>query len=350
MLDTPAPRRNPLRKPKGFEPTVQRWSVALPRRCEDYLVAFHGMQAPSMADIDAADFAGQLEAMFSRPDGPIAHDHARHIDDEGQATHIAAAYWIEPERKRSWEASPDVSAFWADPAKRRGPCGWFRESLRVPVGRQESIYWLDYPAALSKSDEVALYPTPYCGYYGAMRDRLPLAATEDLPPAIERLTAVPARPTKGVHLRVRAPANLAVIRSAAAWGACDAEQFADFRKSLRAPLERGMDYLRSSPEDAGCCSLRYQTTVDAAGSEFPETHALGYFLSLSHLEDWAERHVSHHAIFSAAIARYKKYGAANQLRTWHEVYVLPGEGQGFEYINCSPRTGLLPWFEAELLD
>jgi aldoxime dehydratase len=40
---------------------------------------------------------------------------------------------------------------------------------------------------------------------------------------------------------------------------------------------------------------------------------------------------------SAAIARYKKYGKLNQLRTWHEVF------------NCAPETGILPYFEAERL-
>ena len=31
---------------------------------------------------------------------------------------------------------------------------------------------LKCPIGVSGSHEVALYPTPYCGYYGAMRDRL----------------------------------------------------------------------------------------------------------------------------------------------------------------------------------
>jgi aldoxime dehydratase len=92
--------------------------------------------------------------------------------------------------------------------------------------------------------------------------------------------------------------------------------------------------------------LRFQQTCDPAGAPFLETHALGYFLSLDHLENWAERHSSHDAIFSAAIARYRKYGAANQLRTWHEVFVLPREGQLFEYLNCAPGTGLLGYFDA----
>lgn len=105
-----------------------------------------------------------------------------------------------------------------------------------------------------------------------------------------------------------------------------------------------MDFLRNHPEDSGRCSLHFQQTVDAVGAAVPETHAHGYFLNLGKMEQWSERHVSHKAIFGAAIARYQKYGAANQLRTWHEVFVLPGNGQHFEYLNCHADTGLLSWF------
>ncbi len=120
-------------------------------------------------------------------------------------------------------------------------------------------------------------------------------------------------------------------------------------RDLRAPLERGMAYLRESPEATGCCSLRFQQTCDAEGKPELETHALGYFLSLEHMENWAERHASHEAIFTAAITRYRKFGKANQLRTWHEVFVLPEQGQIFEYVNCAPGTGLSGYFAGERL-
>lgn len=110
-----------------------------------------------------------------------------------------------------------------------------------------------------------------------------------------------------------------------------------------------MAYLSDNPVPTGCASLRWQTTTDEAGRMQPEAHALGYFLSLRHMELWAETHPTHAAIFDAAIARYRSYGAANQLRTWHEVFVLPEGGQQFEYLNCDPSTGLLPYFPATRL-
>jgi aldoxime dehydratase len=180
-----------------------------------------------------------------------------------------------------------------------------------------------------------------------MRDRIPLAAVDALTPAMNELPPPIARDTRSARWRIVTPQNLTVIRSAAYWGRCDPAQTEDYMRDLRAPLERGMAYLRESPEATGCCSLRFQQTCDAAGVPELETHALGYFLSLEHMENWAERHASHEAIFTAAIARYRKFGKANQLRTWHEVFVLPEQGQIFEYVNCAPGTGLSGYFVGE---
>ncbi|WP_247779015.1 phenylacetaldoxime dehydratase family protein [Bradyrhizobium sp. 170] len=78
-----------------------------------------------------------------------------------------------------------------------------------------------------------------------------------------------------------------------------------------------------------------------------DTHGLGYLLSLGHMKNWAEHHPSHGAIFRAAMARYRKFGKKNQLRTWREVFVLPDQNQLFEYVNYAPGTGLVNYFEGE---
>jgi len=108
-----------------------------------------------------------------------------------------------------------------------------------------------------------------------------------------------------------------------------------------------MQFLREKPAETGCCCLRYQQTCNSRGDPAPEAYALGYLLSFSHLEQWAERHPSHHAIFSGALAQHRKYCPSNQLGIWHEVYVLPERRQPFEYLNCHPGTSLLSYLEAE---
>ncbi|MCK1656694.1 phenylacetaldoxime dehydratase family protein [Bradyrhizobium sp. 151] len=340
-------RINPLRKPKGFEPVVQRWSVGFPRKCDALCVAFHGIQGPNAEAVYKSGFIRWMSEAVSLPNGPHLHDHAWFVDHNGLYTHVVASYWVDRTRRDDWLEDSRVANWWNDSARCSEATGYFRESLTVPIERLETLYWNDYPAGMSRSNEVALYPTPYCGYYGAMRDRIPLAAVDPLPSALPELPSATPRETRSNRWRIATPRNLTVIRSAAFWGRCDADQTEDYMRDLRAPLERGMDFLRESPEATGCCSLRFQQTCDVGGAPELETHALGYFLSLGHMENWAEHHPSHGAIFRAAMARYRKFGAKNQLRTWHEVFVLPENNQLFEYVNCAPGTGLLNYFEGE---
>jgi hypothetical protein len=342
-------RVNPLRKPKGFEPVVQRWSAGLANKCDAVCVAFYGIQGPDRESVYTSSFFPWIMEAIRLPGGPTVHDHAWFVDRHGLYTHIVALYWVDVSRRDAWFADSHVAGWWNQKTRLAERTGYFRESLTVPVERQETLYWRDYPAGLSRSPEVAVYPTPYCGYYGAMRDRIPLAAVDPLAPSMETLPAETVRETRSARWRITAPGNIAVIRSAAFWGRCDPAQTEDYMRDLRAPLERGMAFLKENPAATGCCSLRFQQTCDAQGRPELETHALGYFLSLQQMEQWSEHHPSHEAIFAAAIARYRKFGRANQLRTWHEVFVLPEQGQAFEYLNCAPGTGLLNYFEGERL-
>ena len=320
----------------------------MPAGQPDLHVAFFGAQAPDARMLDAHPLLGWIRRdLAEHPLGPTCLDHAR-LTGAPYAEHVTCAYWIDAGRHAAWAADTDANTWWADPARLEGPLGSWREVLRVPRDRQESIYWKDYPAGLMTSPDVEVFPTPYCGYYGAMRDRIPAAAVDALDAADGSvLSRREGRAGYGEHWSVTPPANLAVIRSANTWGRMDAGQRADYEAKLRRPLNAGMDFLVSNPLPSGCASMRWNRTTDADGHEAPEEHAHAYFLSLRHMERWAEGHATHAAIFDAAITRYRDYGARNQLRTWHEVFVLPEGGQRFEYLNCHPGTGLLPWFPGQ---
>ncbi|GGF59013.1 hypothetical protein GCM10007301_18380 [Azorhizobium oxalatiphilum] len=344
----PVSRIAPIRKPDGFVPAVQRWSFLLPEHESTLRVAFFGAQAATAEALAAHPLHDWARAhLVGHPSGPTCVDHARSRLPGGQFEHVVCAYWVDGAAFDTWRNDAAVQGWWDAPERLRGPFGTWREVLTVPRDRQESIYWKDYPAGLMRSPEVSIFPTPYCGYYGAMRDRIPLAATDPLETPLAEPAFHPERAGFGERWHVRAPANLAVIRSANTWGRMDAEQLADYEVKLRVPLEAGMDFLADNPQPTGCLSMRWQGTVSADGATVPEEHALAYFLSLGHMERWAEGHATHAAIFGAAIQRYRHFGARNQLRTWHEVYVLPEGEQTLDYINCAPETGLLRWFEAD---
>jgi hypothetical protein len=338
------PRIFPIRKPEGFVPAVQRWSAVFPPECSAIYVNFFGVQGPSDEAIAESGFEQWAARAMAGEGAPVAFDRSRFVDEAGLLNLVVTAYWIDPASLLRWRTHHD--GWWVDSERLAGSCGFWRELLTAPVERVETIYWKDYPAALAKA--LPMTPTAYAGYFGAMRDRIPLAACDTL--ATVGSTSLSSyraeRSGAGKRWRVIAPHNLAVIRSASFWGRCDDEQLEDYEQKLRDPLTRGMDFLRGNPEESGCASLRFQRTLSESGDLVPETHAHGYFLNLEKMEQWSEGHASHKAIFGAAIARYKKYGPINQLRTWHEVLVLPGHGQQFDYINCHEGTGLLSWFDA----
>jgi aliphatic aldoxime dehydratase len=348
---SPAERVTPLRKPPNFTPAVQRWSFQVPPGQTQFRMAVFGAEAPTLAALNTHPLHRWVKSSLgTHPAGPTCFQHARSRTLHGTLTHVISAYWVNEDRFAAWEADPEVEAWWQAPERLQGELGCWREILRVPRDRQESLYWRDFPIGVSVSSEVALYPTPYCGYYGAMRDRLFAAAKDPLKASPgASLQQHTDRAGFGQHWSVHPPHNVAVIRGRSSWGFMDDEQHADYDAQLRIPVSNGMDYLEHNPLPSGCASMRWQRSTDEYGYEEPDEYAHAYFLSLEHLEQWSEHHASHAAIFNAAIRRYRHYGAANQLRTWHEVYVLPEGGQRFEYLNCHPDTGLLSWFDAQRL-
>ncbi|ORY24484.1 heme-containing dehydratase protein [Naematelia encephala] len=344
---TTTARITPLRKPPGFTPTVQRWSALLPE--SELYVGFFGVQSEDNGVDYSSPFHTWVKTnLLEHVHGPSTHDYAQFTDQAGHTNHVVSAYWVHQTSFSAWRSDMEVEGFWASPELETSRYGHWREILRVPADRFETIYWLDYQRALSADANVQLYPTPFCGYYGAMRDRIPLSAVDKLDPGPVASPILKGRDTTRSRWRVRPPNNLAVIRSAYSWGLMDEEQKLDFDHKLAPPLARGMTFLKENADTSGCISIRTQITTDAQGHDEPEAHVTAYFLSLDYMERWSEMHKTHAAIFGAAMQRYRHYGDRNQLRTWHEVFVLPDDReQLFEYTNCHSGTGLLAQFQGE---
>jgi len=180
-----------------------------------------------------------------------------------------------------------------------------------------------------------------------MRDRIPNSLKDAfVSPLGNKLQRSAPRDTFGKRWRVKAPTNLCYIRSGQDHSYCGAEQRQTYVDEIAPVLKSGMDFLRDNPEETGCCSLRFAEIVGPNGAKTEQTFGLGYFLSLGNLEDWSSTHRTHLVIFSKWQQMYRKYNFILELRTWHEVAILRDRTE-FEYINCHPETGLLPFFEAE---
>jgi aldoxime dehydratase len=150
--------------------------------------------------------------------------------------------------------------------------------------------------------------------------------------------------SRGRRLRATTPHNMTALRSGQFWAKAGPEQRDDYQENLRPKLMRGMKFLLDHKSESGTLALRVMANLNSDGTERAETSVLAYFLSLDQLEDWARSHETHLDIYRHAIAMNRKFREKREVVTWHEVFILPA-ATSFEYVNCHPRTGVLPYFD-----
>ena len=143
---SPAERVTPLRRPPNFTPAVQRWSFQLPPGQSQFRMAVFGAEAPGSAALNDHPFFSWIDQFLANhPDGPNCHQHARSRTLHGTSTHLVSAYWVDEDRFARWAHDEVAEAWWRNPARLEGPFATWREILRVPRDRQESLFWRDFP-------------------------------------------------------------------------------------------------------------------------------------------------------------------------------------------------------------
>jgi aldoxime dehydratase len=337
-------RRFPLRRPKDHKPPIARYSAALPQASQ-VAVLFLGLQSKNEG-AHRSVLAGFLKSGTIDEHAPVYTDHAVFTDKEGYLNHVVALYWLDARSYHSWLADPAVAAWRAGAATARSIGVWW-EPIVVDGERAETITFKEFRRGFSGCPASALRPTEGSGYWGAARDRISSAAHDLFEPTIGAIVADLSDSTER-HRAIKPPMNMAVIRSGVSWEKCEGEQLQDYLERIKPKLDDGMSYLRDNPGQTGCFALRQVISVGGAGEALPEAYSLGAFVSLGHLEAWAEHHPSHLAIYTRAMAARRKYQDALQLRTYNEIFIIDERNPEFEYFNCHPQTGLLPY--ADLIE
>jgi hypothetical protein len=332
-------RRFPLRRPNGHKPPIARYSAALPQALQ-VVVLFLGLQSKDENALKTA-LARFLESSAVAEAAPIYTDHAVFSDQQGHLNHIVALYWLDSRLYYDWLSAPAV-ADWRAQATTDPAVGLWWEPIVVDAERAETITFKEFRRGFSGCPASALQPTEGSGYWGAARDRIPASAYDLFEPTIAGIE-VDQYTSNEAHRVVQPPTNMAVIRSGVSWEKCEGEQLRDYQERIKPKLDDGMNYLRDNPCETGCFALRQVVAVGDLGEPLPEAYSLGAFVSLGHLESWAEHHPSHLAIYTRAMAARRKYQDALQLRTYNEIFIVGQRNPKFEYFNCHPQTGLLPF-------
>ncbi|MBA2935750.1 phenylacetaldoxime dehydratase family protein [Sphingomonas sp. CGMCC 1.13654] len=329
------------RKSKTAPPPA--WSATFAEKAE-ITVALYGAQARSPSDLGA--WRMWIGAAVEQANGPDVCERARFVDAAGWMNEVLILYWRDPLEHRAWLSSAAIVSWWGHDDRVLGPVGIWREIVVVPSARFETI--LSEPAIRIGSGRIAPQvegPIKTHGYWGSMRDRLPVSRHDALESDWGEALAVRASGDgSGRRISVRAPANLALIRSGQDASLCSVEEFSEYQRSIRPVLERGMDYLRDHPLESGCCACRFMTEVEKDGEPSERSFGFAWFLTLGDLERWSKSHPTHLAIYNVFSRYAQAQGADLQLRLWHEVAVIPAGGATFDYVNCHDRTGLLGFF------
>lgn len=347
------------RKSSGFKPPYDLYTSRFPKSTKDIVMAIIGVQYAKVEMNDGravAEISSYLTAeAVTSASRPSFHEFAAVTDNRGFYNIAALAYWPSRGAYGEWTAASGFQGWWSglDAGGAAGN-GWFLEVFFPTVDRFETLHNTPDPEGAANMREDLSGPIQEHGYWGSMRDRLPLSQTDHLvgeaaaPEGSNLSNGSSGAPKNGTGppRRVRVPGrrNLAVIRSGQDWSAALPEERTLYLETMHPVLTKGMDFLRDHGDEVGCYSCRFMEIVDpkpegADGTD--RTFGLAYFDDLASLERWSREHPTHLAIFGGFGKYAKRLGEQMSLRVFHEVLVLEPEQQLLEYIGCHEGTGML---------
>lgn len=336
------PRTQPRRIDDDYAPPFLAWTARADPAMGQVVMAYCGVQSRGEEHRAAAlsTLAG-ITAGFASADGPLHHDLAHGEDAAGYDNWVAIAYWSDPAAFERWRARPEIRDWWADPVRLDGPIGCFREILMPTAPGFETLFSAqDRMEGIGvmmggRSDE----PIQEHGYWGSMRERLPLGQTDALVPS-DDVALIAGAPGHGRRARLRGHRHLAVIRSGQDWTDTSGRERSLYLDDMEPILRVGMDFLRDHGGGIGCYANRYMHAIDASGASIEKSFGYSQWRSLAALEAWAESHPTHVAIFGTFMRIVGELRGQLQLRLYHEVSVLQSTQQDYEYVNCHPATGM----------
>ncbi|KAK3308386.1 phenylacetaldoxime dehydratase [Chaetomium strumarium] len=347
------PRAQPSRLPHAeFQPPYPAYSIRFPQDISQLVIAIIGAQHKTRSDTATRTSISTLSGFLTAPTAtpPSFSEFASATDNKGFHNIAALAYWPSKPAYETWASESGFQTWWRSLQPETLQNGWFLEVLFPTADRFETLFNTESNREGSAHmGQCMSGPIQEHGYWGSMRDRLPLSQTDALAGSKEHIK-LPT--TSGSSGRVIVPGkkNLAVIRSGQDWSATTPGERKLYLETMHPVLTRGMDFLRDRGEEVGCYSCRFMEIVDAktgkaaeeeGGGGIDRTFGLAYFDELASLEAWSREHPTHLAIFGG----FQKYARTLRnevtLRVFHEVAVLDEDQQFFEYVGCHDTTGML---------
>lgn len=322
--------------PEGWEPPAPAWESLWQNTEDDLIAGYFGIQAEEPTLLQTwADKA------FASDCAPESLERGKYVDQNGLTNHLYIAYWRLSEYEKWWSFDSNIG-WWADSAREVEGVGYWREIIRMPFERFETLYSSENKHGINELADGFEGPIMEHGYAGGARDRILLSENDNLK-NIESVAVCLESESSVSNSRVKItpPEHMCVIRSGQDWSFCEEGEKTHYLEQLHPVLIEGMKFLRDNPVETNCYSMRFVDKVSNTWEKEMQTFGLGYATDIYAFENWAKSHPTHLAIFGGFMQMVEKFGAEMKLQLWHEVAVLPAEGCEFEYISCNPQTGLL---------
>lgn len=330
------------RKPSGWTPPYSGWSGRFDKQTKPLVFGYLGCQYAQESQ-PVVEFRAWWARATKVADGPVHTEWASYRDASGQLNMVALCYWLDNEAHDRWWQHPQVGGWWTDEAREHDNVGYWREINVVAPNRFETMFSSQHPAGMTVAGQGLTDEVENHAYWGSMRDRIPASDHDAFTGSLTTAKPVIDQPTSGRH-RLRLPANLAMIRSGQDWRSCGEAEREYYLRDVHPVMIAGMNFLRDNREESGCLSCRFMTSHDEDNSG-QVTFGSAVFQDLADLEAWAEKHPTHVAIFGAFLKMVRAFKGVLDLQLWHEVVIVDGPRSIYEYLNCTPESGLLRWID-----
>jgi len=332
------PRSRERRIAEDYQPPFPAWTARGNTGSSQVVMGYFGVQWRGTAQAEKAEAV--LDTLVARlGEGGAARniERAVFVDGAGWDNEVVIGYWPNPAAYQYWWQQHQ--AWWADPARECEEVGLYREIYLPRNTHFETLF--------SASDrlegigvmlgERSVEPIQEHGYWGGMRDRLPASQTEGLVSSgTRRIMVETAR-----RRRVISHEGVALIRSGQDWSDVQGEELILYQERIEPTLNAGMDFLRDEGQSVGCYFNRYMQVSKANGGKPCRSFGMSAWRDLAAMENWAEHHPTHKAIFGDFLQVAQTLQGRLDLRLFHEVAVLQAEAQILEYISCHAQTGML---------
>ncbi|PTB42182.1 hypothetical protein M441DRAFT_136956 [Trichoderma asperellum CBS 433.97] len=380
-------RELPLNQPENWQVKFPRYMTELPEGVNDISITYIGIQ-PRHEENPAKGIHTKLHAHVT---SAVQRKVVTKIEDwiqQGSGelapilwekmyveagydlpdTEIYICYWTDKDVAMAATNSLNLQQLYKSLSlSEQEVVGLWRESFSVPKPRIETVYsGNDYQPGIASIAGATQVGHKFTGYWGAARDRLPASSHDLFEPEYKLGAPNFEKDTKGRIIEGENKVSVAHIRSGQFWERCKDDEREAYESTLEPILREGMTFLEENAEETGDIGLRFSrhmvtnrllqaeetektATLNGNGNTDRrrlETCSSGFFRSLRDIEAWSSKHKTHHRIFHGAHTHSTKFGKTTfKFRSWHEMSALkPGE-LTFEYINCHPRTGLIPFFD-----